>query len=302
MSMTLRQLEYFLILSSKLNFRIAAESCFITQPALSSQIKLLEENLGLLLFERNKQNVTLTSQGHRMAERARHILSAVNDMEGEACNLQKPFSGELRIGVIPTIAPYILPSVIPALSHSYPDLRLFLHEHRTDRLIEMILDNKLDLLLLDLNVELKGLCSLALYDDPFLLATPFGHKLNTKSVILKKDLKDQELLLLEDGHCMRDHALDICEFSQAREAPDFRASSLSTLIGMVAAGSGITLLPSIAVEMDAQIRKTVQILPLTKNTPKRTIGFAWRPNSYRSEEIPHYAKVFRQYSPACVRK
>lgn len=300
MSVSLRQLEYFLELTETLNFREAAEACFVTQPALSSQIQLLEENLGVQLFERDRRHVFLTSQGKQMADRARRILVEVRDMEGEAMTLQKPFSGELKIGVIPTIAPYVLPSIVPALRSAFPDLQLSLHEHRTERLVKMALNNDLDLLLLALNVELGDLSSLPLYRDPFLLATPFDHQLSSKPVILKSDLKNQDLLLLEDGHCMRDHALEVCEFSQAREAPDFRASSLSTLIGMVAAGNGITLVPTIAVESDANIRKAVKILPLTKNTPTRTIGFAWRPTSHRAAEFHHYAEIFRSYAPKGV--
>ncbi|MCF6313798.1 MAG: LysR substrate-binding domain-containing protein [Verrucomicrobiales bacterium] len=297
MNISIRQLEYFLALSQTLNFREAAESCFVTQPALSKQIQLLEDSLGIPLFERDKKHVLLTDKGQVMLNRASNILTALSDMEREAQSFKKPFSGKLRIGVIPTIAPYILPTVVPHLSRLYPDLQLSLHEHRTDQLIHKMLHNQLDLLILALNVELEGLCSTPLYDDPFLLATPIGHPLSSKTVIHKKDLKNQEFLLLEDGHCMRDHALEVCEFAQAKEVPDFRASSLSTLIAMVAAGNGITLLPSIAVSDDPHIKKSLEILPLTKNTPTRTIGFAWRPTTHRSEEFHQLVKIFRDYAP-----
>lgn len=297
MSVSLRQIEYFLVLSERLNFRRAAEACSVTQPALSSQIQLLEENLGLQLFERDRRSVALTSHGHRMVERAREILTGVNDMQAEALALQKPFTGELRIGVIPTVAPYVLPSVVPALRRAYPDLRLKFREDRTERILERLWSMDLDLLLLALEVDLGDLCTLPLYVDPFVLAAPPDHPLRSRKVIRNRDLGSCDVLLLEDGHCLREQALKICQLSQARELPDFRASSLSTLVSMVSAGNGVTLLPTMAVSREVHRGTDAATLSLAKPVPSRTVGFAWRQQSARAGEFHEIARHFRENAP-----
>ncbi len=297
MNLNLRQMEYLVALAEKLNFREAAEACYVTQPALSTQIQGLERSLGLRLFDRDRRSVRLTSAGREILSRAHEVLRCVADLEDQAHALQAPLSGELRLGVIPTVAPYVLPEAVVSLRTRYPHLKLLLHEDQTDRLIDDLHHAKLDLLLFALEVELGDLHTLPLYRDPFVLAVPARHPLSKLDLIRTRDLADQELLLLEDGHCLRDHALEVCHLSEAHEVHDFRATSLNTLVSMIAAGTGITLLPTISLPTELRGRRGIITRPLTKNAPKRTIGFAWRKQSSRAPEFRLLAEHFRAHAP-----
>jgi len=301
MSFTLRQLEYLVSLEQSLSFRRAAAACHVTQPGLSTQIQQLERALGTPMFERTRRSVAVTAAGQRVAVRARHILAEVTALEDEAKALGKPLSGTLRLGVIPTVAPYVLPKFVPALRRQHSSLRLLICEDHTDVLLQNLTEAKLDVLLLALEADLHGAETRALYDDPFVLAAPQGHPMATGGAIRAHDLVGQELLLLEDGHCLRDQALDICNMRGARETTDFRASSLNTLIRMVAAGTGITLLPAMSLATEIRPRDKIVTRGFSKRGPSRTIGLAWRKSSPRVAEFDLLADLLRDRAPVSAR-
>ena len=301
MTLTLRQLEYFAAVARTLHFGSAATACRVTQPALSSQIQQLENSLGTPLFERNRRVVRLTDAGARLLPRAQSILSEVAGLRSAAAAHAPPLTGDLRLGVIPTVAPYALPQFVPTARRRYPDLRLLIREDRTPDLVQQLADGELDLLLLALEADLGDVTTLPLYRDPFALAVPNGHPLGTTRPIKTSDLAEAELLLLEDGHCLRDQALDVCQIAGADEASDFRASSLNTLVRMVAAGTGMTLIPEIAIPTEVRSRDQVTLRRFGPRGPARTIGLAWRRSSPRVEEFELLATALRETAPKAVR-
>ncbi|MGH7820554.1 MAG: LysR substrate-binding domain-containing protein, partial [Candidatus Binatia bacterium] len=224
---------------------------------------------------------------------ARAILADLDELVSEARGFRRPLCGPLRLGVIPTIAPYLLPRVLPAIRRRFPELRLLLREAETARLVELARAGKLDLLLLALEADLADLQTLELFRDPFLLALPKGHRLAPKSAVREADLAGEEVLLLEDGHCFREQALALCGRAGASELGDFRASSLTTLAEMVASGIGVTLLPELAVGRRRTPLRDVDVRPFRRPPPHRTIGLAWRPTCPRKEEFLLLAEVVR---------
>ncbi len=211
MKITLRQLEYLVALAELRSFHKAAAACHVSQPALSTQIKQLEEQLGLKLLERNQRMVMVTPAGEEVVRRAHLVLNGANDLIEVAQALTLPMSGTLRLGVIPTIAPYFLPKALPKVRELFPDLRLLLYEEKTDVLVRLLNEGQLDLALLALGVELGDLATMELFQDRFLLALPEQHKLAQQKTVQHSDLFDQEVLLLEDGHCLRDQVWPVCE-------------------------------------------------------------------------------------------
>jgi len=282
---SVRQVECFVAVLEKLNFHEAAKSCFITQPALSAQIQQLEELLDVKLFERDRRTVLPTSAGLALAGKARSILADLRDLSESAAIQREPLVGTLRLGVIPTVAPYVLPRGIRKVRERYPDLRLLLREGQTEDLLEHLRDGSLDLLLLALEADLGDVETLPLFSDPFLLAVPKGHPLSTRKRLSEKDLDSQHVLLLDDGHCLRDQALSICSRVGANESTDWRASSLTTLVQMVAGGIGVTLIPSISAKVEAGAHRPIEVIPFGARGPARTIGLAWRPSAIRSAEF-----------------
>jgi len=290
---SVRQLECALAVERCANFSRAAEGLFLSQPALSNQIKQLEQQLGLTLFERGRHGARATPEGQAILARARLVLAELDGLTEQAASLAAPFQGDLRLGAIPTVAPYLLPTLVPAVHEVYPDLRLYLREERTADLVRLCLEGELDLLLLALDVDLGGLCERFLFDDPFLLAARTGHPATRRKLAREEDLNISELLLLDDGHCLRDHALSQCSLPAASE-DDFRASSLGTLVQMVASGLGVTLLPSIAVAAEATEGLELRPFPSTRKKagPGRRIGLAWRPTSPRAAQFEELAGLF----------
>ncbi|HUH02129.1 MAG TPA: LysR substrate-binding domain-containing protein [Kofleriaceae bacterium] len=285
---SLRQLEYAVAVADELHFRRAAERVAVTQPALSQQIKLLEEQLGVRLFERDARKVLMTPAGEDLVRRARLILGEVDQLCDNAAAAGEPLSGSLRMGVIPTVAPYLLPRVLPEVRTSYPRLRLLLHEDQTGRLIDMLVEGKLDVLLLALGVrgtEAEGLTALRIFDEPFWLATPIDHPLARRETVCESDLLDQDVLLLEDGHCLREQALAVCRTGGARESADVRATSLPTLAQMVASGMGITLLPECAVPHETERGGALAVRRFDAPAPSRAIGLLYRASSGRDREF-----------------
>ena len=285
MRTSLRQLQYFVAVAERLNFGEAARACYVSQPGLSAQIKNLERLLEVQLFERNRRTVLITPAGETLLPLARKVLTAAADLEDVAGSLTQPLRGELRLGVIPTVAPYLLPDAIGAIRRRYPDLKLLLHEDMTARLVRQLEQGKLDLLLLALEADLGEAETLALVTDPFVAALPAGHPLSRLDQLREADLAGQQVLLLEDGHCLRDQALGVCDRIGAEEAGDFRAGSLSTLAQMVAGGIGITLLPEISLKVETRPPSPLVVRPFRQPGPSRTIGLAWRATSPRADEF-----------------
>ena len=296
---TIRQLECALAVAAKQNFSRAAEALFLSQPALSAQIKQLEEQLGVQLFERGRHGALVTAAGRELLARARRVLDEADGLVERAATAT-PFTGELRLGVIPTVAPYLLPELMPAAAAAWPELRLILREDHTDRLVAACEAGELDLLLLALDVELGRLTELELFDDPFLLAAPEGHPALERKFAREADLAGAELLLLEEGHCLRDHALAVCRMVEPDAQESFRAASLSTLLSMVATGMGITLLPAMARRREAPEGSGIALRPFKKEPghplPRRRIGLSWRPTSARASEFEAIGDLVRKLS------
>ncbi len=285
MRCSLRQLQYFVAVVEGLNFSKAAAACYVSQPGLSAQIKNLERVLDVQLFERSRRKVLLTPAGAALLPRARKVLTAAADLEDAAESLTQPLCGKLRLGVIPTIAPYLLPNALPGIRQRYPQLKLLLHEDLTGRLLTLLTQGKLDLLLIALEADLGDVATLPLAADPFVAALPAGHPLSKREQIEEADLAGEQVLLLEDGHCMRDQALRVCDRAGAGEFGDFRAGSLNTLAQMVAGGIGITLLPQISLKVETRPPSPLAVRPFRQPGPSRTIGLAWRATSPRAEEF-----------------
>jgi len=286
---TIRQLEYAVAVAEHLHFRRAAEACHVTQPALSTQVQALEETLGVQLFERAARKVLLTPVGREVVAQARRVLAEADGLSDTARAAREPLAGLLRLGVIPTVAPYLLPRVLPGLRDRFPRLELFLREEFTHVLLQRLNEGELDVLLLAL--PLPGeVEALPLFRDEFRLAVPARHPLAGRSRVQDSDLVDQEVLLLEDGHCLRDQALAICNHAGAREASRMRATSLGTLTQMVAGGLGTTLLPKMALDVEGRAGG-VRVIPFTEPTPYREIGLAWRKASSRAPEYRELGRV-----------
>jgi LysR family hydrogen peroxide-inducible transcriptional activator len=291
MDPTLRQIEYAVAVAERGSFRAAARACHVTQPGLSTQVRQLEDQLGVRLFERNRRRVLVTAPGEEVLRRARVVLQEVEHLKQAARGLARPFSGPLRLGVIPTIAPYLLPRALPKLRRRYPELSLKLCEAQTGELVDLLRRGDLDLLLVALEAELSELAKAPLFSDPFCVALPAGHALEKRRQLREDDLRGEDVLLLSDGHCLRDQVLSVCDSAGAVEPGDFRATSLATLVQMVAAGSGITLLPALALPVEARTRGLVTV-PFRKPAPARTIGLAWRPDSPRAGEFRELGALF----------
>ena len=291
--MNLRALQYFVKLADLRHFSKAAEACFVSQPTLSTQIRKLEDELGVQLVERSPRKIMLTPVGEEIAERARLVLSDVDQIRAVARRAGDPADGNLRLGLFPTLAPYVLPHVIPTIRKRYPNLRLQLAEEKTEDILKMLQQGELDAALLALPVNDEGMAVEILFEEPFVLALPGGHPLGEKSSITLKDLNGSELLLLDEGHCLRDHALEVCALAGAHERVDFHATSMETLRQMVAADVGITLMPILSVKPPIAKTDNVLIKRFARPVPSRTIAMIWRNSSALSEFIRELADCFK---------
>ena len=287
-NLTLRQFRYFDALAKQGHFGRAAELCSVSQPALSVQIKELEEQLGVTLFERGTRHVRLTAIGEQFADRVRQILASVDDLGELARSNGNRFGGRLRIGIIPTIGPYLLPKVISHLSESFPGLDIHIRETVTDRLIAEIQQGKVDLAVVALPVSEANLTEYPLFDETFLLVRPKGEE--NAPVPNGDDLREMKLLLLEEGHCFRDQAIDFCNIqtAQPREAMD--GSNLSTLVQMVGAGIGVTLIPEMAADIETR-SANVSVTALPAPQPSRQIGLIWRKTSPMATQYRSLAQI-----------
>ncbi|MFZ5864092.1 MAG: LysR substrate-binding domain-containing protein [Nitrospirota bacterium] len=293
---TLRQLQYAVAVAETLSFRQAAEQCHVSQPSLSAQLAQLESALGVRLFERNCKRVFPTEAGNELVRRARQILIEADDLMAAAKQLGDPLTGTLRMGVIPTISPYLLPRITPALRSRYPKLTVHWVEDKTETLLRQLDAGKVDAALLALEADIGDMEREVVARDPFVLATPPGHPLGAKrSPAAPSELRGASVLLLDDGHCFRDQALAVCSSAKAREL-EFRATSLSTLAQMVAGGGGVTLLPELAVPTEAG-RAGLAVRPFAQPAPCRTIALAWRKTSPLGRALKEIAGTIREAYP-----
>ncbi|HVH18594.1 MAG TPA: LysR substrate-binding domain-containing protein [Myxococcota bacterium] len=286
---TLRQLEYAVAIADHGSFHRAARACHVTQPGLSAQVAQLESLLELRLFERGPRKVLVTPAGEALVRRARALLRDADELVDAARAYTRPLSGTLRLGAIPTVAPYLLPRVLPRLRRAYPQLALQLREDTTRALLARLSGGSLDVLLLALEAPLGDVESLPLFRDDFVLATPPGHRLARRRRVREADLDGEDVLLLEDGHCLREQALSFCQSAGAREPSDFRASSLGTLVQMVSSGAGVTLLPRLAEAIETR-HADLAIVPFARPAPYRTIGLVWRRSTPRATEYRELGK------------
>jgi len=280
----LKDLRYLVAVADTRHFGRAAERCFVSQPTLSAQLKKLEDYLGVQLIERQPKRIALTEAGAAIVARAREMLQAGEEVLTLARSHRDPLAGRLRVGLIPTIGPYLLPRVAPAARKALPRLLLLLYEYRTATLLEKLRAGELDLAILALPVDLNGLEARELYEEPFLVALPSEHRLAKRAALRLDDLADESLLLLEEGHCLRDQALAVCSRAGAAEDQTFRATSLETLRQMVASGAGITLLPELAAR-GVPGASGIVVKPFTKPIPMRRVGAVWRTSTARRPAI-----------------
>lgn len=291
--MNLRDLRYFVALADTKHFGKAAERSYVSQPTLSAQIKKLENYLGVQLIERQPRRVTLTEAGAKILPLARRILQESDEIVSLARNEHDPLSGKLNFALIPTIGPYLLPLVARRLRKQLPQLKLMLYEYQTQLLLERLRSGPIELGILALPVALDGLEAVELYEENFTVAMPNHHPLAKKSAIKLDDLNGETLLLLEDGHCLRDQALDVCNRVDVKENEDYRATSLETLRQMVAAGLGITLLPELATRGPFGSGQGLTVKSFAKPIPTRTIGAVWRKSSSRGAAISAVCDAIR---------
>ena len=295
--MTLQDLRYVVALADHGHFGRAAAACDIGQSTLSTQIKKLETQLGVTLFERTTKSVNMTAIGADIAGRARQVLADVEAIVSVGHRISGPLVGAFSLGVIPTLGPYLLPWLVPAMKKAYPDLRLALREDLTTPLLERLSSHRLDAALVAFPVPDERLETLALFDEPFWFAEPKGRKPASGTVMTEADLRGRRLLLLTEGHCLRDQALAICGTADRDAEGDFRATSLQTILQMVATGLGSTLLPALACS-EARGR-AVATRPLEAGVGRR-IGLVWRRNYPKRRDIHLLAQTLRTHLPKGV--
>jgi LysR family transcriptional regulator, hydrogen peroxide-inducible genes activator len=288
--MNIRDLQYLVALAEHQHFGKAAEACFVSQPALSIQIKKLEETLGIKLLERTKKSILFTDSGLVITQRARDILNKVDEMHEIAKLAKDPYSGELKLGIFPTLAPYLLPLIIPALSKRFPKLSFYLIEEQTALLIEKLKTGKLHAAFLAQPIVESSFTTSLLFEEEFMLAAHRLHPLAKLRTIKQLDLDNKNLLLLEEGHCMREQALALCHKLKANETQNFRATSLETLRHMVAAGVGITLMPKLA----CNASNSIAYVPFSMPKPVRSIGLTWRFSTAKSTLLEEISNQIRK--------
>lgn len=298
-NITLKQLRYFDALARELHFGRAAEACSVTQPALSMQIQEFEQNLQLNLIERTRSGVQMTPVGMEVARRAAEILSETRDLIDLSRQGESLLTGGLRLGIIPSVAPYVLPPLLPLLRTQHPDLELSLRETQTHGLVQELADGKLDVLLLALPVKNSDVEIEELFEDRFVLALSGDREISDDVRATPEFVEHERLLLLEEGHCLRDQALTYCELKQVKKLNTFGASSLSTIVELVAAGHGITLLPEISIGME-QRGRDLKLMRFAQPEPKRTLGLVWRKTSPRSTDFKELARLIREAAEPLV--
>ncbi|MBT2210479.1 hydrogen peroxide-inducible genes activator [Actinomadura sp. NEAU-AAG7] len=291
---TVAQLRAFLALAEHLHFRDAAAALRMSQPALSGSVAALEETLDTRLVERTTRKVLLTPAGERVARRAERVLAELDRMVEEVHAVRGPLVGPLRVGVIPTVAPYLLPIVLPRLAAEFPELELSVHEEQTDQIVAELLAGRLDVVLLALPVPVSGVTELVLYDEDFVLVTPSSYDVeDTPGGVSREALSDLDVLLLNEGHCLRDQALDVCREVGARAAAATYATSLATLVQLVSGGLGVTLVPETALPVETRRAPNLSLHRFASPAPFRRIGLGFRSTSPRADEFAALAATVR---------
>jgi LysR family transcriptional regulator, hydrogen peroxide-inducible genes activator len=298
---SLKQLKYFDAVVRTGHFGKAAEQCAVTQPALSMQIQEMEKDLGMPLLERGRNGVITTEAGREIAGRAARILGEVRDIVDFARRQSETLAGPLHFGVIPSVAPYLLPALLPLIRGKFPDLDLSLRETQTQHLVDELLDGGLDLLLLALPVEHAEVETMKLFTDRFLLAMPKSRRIASRIRATPDLLKQDRLLLLEEGHCLRDQALAFCSLRRVDNIDTFGASNLSTLVQMVANGLGFTLLPQLAIDLEGR-RGDIKLMRFADPEPRRVIGLAWRKSSPRKRHYVDLGRIIAQAAAAQMKE
>ena len=298
--MNLRDLCYLVALAEHKHFGRAAEASFVSQPTLSTQIKKLEDELGVTLVERTPRKVLLTEVGREIVQRAREVLNEVDQIRAIARRTLDPESGTVRLGIFPTLGPYLLPHVIPRIRERFPRLELLLVEEKTEVVLRQLREGRLDAGVLALPIHDEQLHVEFLFEEPFVLAVPENHELARRKSLTLADLSDQSLLLLEDGHCLRDQALEVCQLAGASERSGFRATSLETLRQMVAANVGVTLLPALSVQPPVAQSENVHLLQFRGNVPSRRIAMIWRKTSAMTVFLRDLAGIVRDLPRALL--
>jgi LysR family hydrogen peroxide-inducible transcriptional activator len=290
----LKDLRYLVAVADTRHFGRAAARCFVSQPTLSAQLKKLESYLGVQLVERHPRRIALTEAGTQVVARARRIIEASDEIVALAELSRDPLAGRLRVALLPTIGPYLLPLVAARIRKKLPRVELLLYEYQTGPMLEHLQTGDIDVGVLALPVPAEGLMERQLYDEPFVVAVPEHHELAGRRTLKASDLSGETLLLLEDGHCLRDQALDVCSHAAVQEKQDFRATSLETLRQMVASGGGITLLPLLASSGAYGNARGVVTVPFARPAPVRHIGALWRKTSARTMAIDAVCAVISE--------
>ena len=290
---TIRQLRFLVAVANELNFSRAAEKCHVTQPTLSAGLKELETQLGVMLVERTRRSVRMTSAGDEITERARRILADIAEIEALAAYHGGAFTGSLRLGAIPTVGPYLVPHALPLLRARYPDLKLFLREELTDTLVSGVEEGRLDLALVALPHDVGSLQVEPLFEDGYALATPPDHMLAGRKDLTGQELAEHSLMLLERGHCLQRHALSALPSGELHEDESFSATSLPTLVSMVEEGLGITLLPRLAIDAGAAEGHAIALTEIPAACPRQVV-LAWRKSSPHVKRFMAVAKILRE--------
>lgn len=288
---TLRQLQYVLAVAHSLSFRKAAEACGVSQPSLSAQLGQVESSLGVRIFERDRKRVIVTVAGADVIEAARRLLLGADDLLAVGRRTRDPLEGTLRIGVIPTVSPYLLPLATRHLRATFPRLTSAWVEEKTDTLLEKLARGAIEAAILATPSGDADLESARLAVDPFVLVCPPGHRLDTGEPVRLSELRGEEMMLLDDGHCFREQALEVCGTARVRES-ELRATSLSTLVQMVAGGAGITLLPRLSLETETR-RADLGVRPFSGQGPHRTLALVWRKHSPYARALTAIADALR---------
>jgi LysR family hydrogen peroxide-inducible transcriptional activator len=293
--MTLTELRYIVAVARERHFGRAAETCFVSQPTLSVAVKKLEDELGVMLFERGPGEVSVTPAGEKIVEQAQRVLEEASRIREIAAAGKDPLAGPLRLGAIYTIGPYLLPKLIPILRKTAPAMQLLIQENFTHRLAEQLKSGEVDVILVALPFEAPGVVTRAVYDEPFLVAVPKGHPWENRKRVTSDELTSESLLLLGEGHCFRDQVLDICHTVRSRErsplAKTVEGGSLETIRQMVAGGVGVTVLPATSTSASGGTSDLIRILPFARPAPTRRVGLAWRRSFPRPEAIEALRKA-----------
>ena len=299
--MNLRDLRYLVALAEYKHFGRAAEASFVSQPTLSTQLKKFEDELGMALVERNPRNVLLTEVGEAVVKRAKVILREADEIKAIARRAKDPEAGTVRIGIFPTLAPYLLPHVVPGIVKRFPKLELILVEEKTEVILKKLHDGELDAGVLALPIQDDSLHTEFLFEETFVLALPKQHRLAKSKRVKLADLALESLLLLDDGHCLRDQALEVCAIIGANEKPGFRATSLETLRHMVSANVGVTLMPALSVHAPSPNSPGVSLVPFSEPAPHRRIAMIWRRTSALTGLFHQLAPILKGIDPKLLK-